>query len=229
MKFIKFTLNSPLQSWGEDSRWDYRATALFPSKSAIIGLLGCCLGIPRGAPEIIELDNSLCMAVRSERSGSIMTDYHTVQDINGSILNAEGKPRTGGNTLITPKQYLQDALFTIIIWGKDSVLKACYDAMWHPKWSVYLGRKSCVPSIPIIPTWIEAETPEKAVLICNDNYSRCDNAVQVEMDCNPNDTLSDTQYFHTRHDKVVHGDLNEYNVRWVKRYTVSRKGESTCT
>ena len=34
-------LEAPLQSWGTRSRWDVRDTATEPTKSGIIGLLGC--------------------------------------------------------------------------------------------------------------------------------------------------------------------------------------------
>jgi CRISPR system Cascade subunit CasD len=35
----------PLQSWGERGRGEYRDSALIPTKSAVIGLLGCTLGL----------------------------------------------------------------------------------------------------------------------------------------------------------------------------------------
>ncbi|MGD0905437.1 MAG: CRISPR-associated protein Cas5, partial [Terracidiphilus sp.] len=37
-------LESPLQSWGEDSQWSERRTAPDPTKSGIVGLLACALG-----------------------------------------------------------------------------------------------------------------------------------------------------------------------------------------
>ena len=169
MKLIKFTLSAPMQSWGEDSRWDYRATAAMPTKSAIIGLLGCSLGYPRGDERLNQLDEKLCIAVRADQPGRVMTDYHTVQGTNGIFLNAEGKPRTGGSTIITPKQYLQDARFTVYLWGDEETLNACYHAMNHPRWAVCLGRKSCVPAVPVVPEWIEADSPEKAVARFSEN------------------------------------------------------------
>ena len=37
-------LEGPLQSWGIRSRWDVRETQPEPTKSGVIGLLGCALG-----------------------------------------------------------------------------------------------------------------------------------------------------------------------------------------
>ncbi len=230
MKLMKFTLSAPLQSWGEDARWDYRATAVMPTKSAIIGLLGCCLGIPRGDERLNRLDKLLRVAVRADQAGRVMTDYHTVQGTNGVFLNAEGKPRTGGDTIITPKQYLQDARFTVFLWGDEETLNACFQAMAHPKWAVYLGRKSCVPAVPVKPVWMEADTPEDAVArFTEEERQRCEAIAHVEMDALPNEELKAGQRMITRHDTLLRADRNEYAVRWVKAFTVQPGGENPCT
>ncbi|MBR3016643.1 MAG: type I-E CRISPR-associated protein Cas5/CasD [Clostridia bacterium] len=230
MKLIKFTLSAPLQSWGEDARWDTRTTAPMPSKSAIIGLLGCCMGIPRGDERLNQLDGQLMMAVRADRPGRVMTDYHTVQGTGGVFLNAEGKPRGGGDTIITPKQYLQDACFTVFLWGDKDTLTSCFHAMKHPKWAVYLGRKSCVPSVPVIPEWIEAASPEEAVAVFSEEEKQRRNLwVQVEMDTQPNDPLGPGQRIITRRDAILRADRNEYAIRWVKAFAVKSGGEASCT
>ena len=129
MKFIKFTLSAPLQSWGDNSRWDNRNTANMPTKSGIIGLLGCCLGYPRGDERLNRLDQQLHLAVRSDRAGRIMTDFHTVHGTYGVLLSAEGKKRQNGNTIVSKRQYLQDARFTVFLWGAEADLERCYQAM----------------------------------------------------------------------------------------------------
>ena len=229
MRLIKFTLSAPLQSWGEDSRWDYRGTAAMPTKSAIIGLLGCCLGYPRGDKRLNHLNQSLSIAIRADRPGTVMTDYHTVQGTNGVFFNAEGKPRTGGDTIITPKQYLQDARFTVFLWGDQDALNTCYYGMRHPKWAVYLGRKSCVPAVPILPKWMEANSPEDAIA-CFDSDERAHSVPnpQVEIDSHPNAQLTDAQRMLARRDQLIRADKNEYAIRWVKAYSIHSGGESSC-
>ena len=229
MKMIKFTLSAPLQSWGEDARWDYRATAAMPTKSAVMGLLGCCLGYPRGDERLNLLDRQMSMAVRADRPGRVMTDYHTVQGTGGYFFNAEGKPRSGGDTIITPKQYLQDACFTVFLWGNEDTLEVCFQAMLHPKWTVYLGRKCCVPSVPVKPVWVEAAAPEEAVAVfTEDEKRRCAPVIQVEMDMRFDEPLSSGQRMLSRYDTLLRADRNEYAVRWVKAYAVPSGGEREC-
>ncbi len=230
MKLIKFTLSAPLQSWGEDARWDLRTTAAMPTKSAIVGLLACCLGLPRGDERLKRLDSKLSMAVRADSPGRIMTDFHTVQGTDGLFLNAEGKPRGGGSTIITPKQYLQDACFTVFIWGDEAALENCYEAMLHPCWPVYLGRKSCVPAVPVKPQWIEADTPENAVAhFTDDEKAKSAPVVHVEMDTDLNVPLKEGQRLVVRKDLIYRADRNEYGSRWVCAYAIPSGGENTCT
>lgn len=147
-KLLILRLEGPMQSWDDASKWDERGTWDFPSKSGIVGLIGCAMGLERGDPALKELNAAIVMAVRADRTGMQMTDFQTV---TGSPLrNAEGKPKTTGNTLISNRSYLQDACFTVVLET---------DAEWHarivaalddPKWCTYLGRKTCVPSRPIL-------------------------------------------------------------------------------
>lgn len=231
MKLMKFTLSAPLQSWGEDARWDYRATAVMPTKSAIIGLLGCCLGIFRGDERLNRLDKLLRVAVRADQPGRVMTDYQTVHSLDETpLLTANGGHRKKGEGLVTPKQYLQDARFTVFLWGDEETLNACFQAMAHPKWAVYLGRKSCVPAVPVKPVWMEADTPEDAVArFTEEERQRCEAIAHVEMDALPNEELKAGQRMITRHDTLLRADRNEYTVRWVKAFAVQSGGENPCT
>ena len=230
MKLIKIILSAPMQSWGEDARWDQRTTAVMPTKSALIGLIGCCLGYKRGDIRLKELNEALFIAVRADKPGYVMTDFHTVQGNGGVILNAEGKPRGGGNVIITPKQYLQDARFSVFIWGETEKLNLCFQAMLHPKWSVYLGRRSCVPSVPILPVWVEAETPYAAVAEFS-SEEKCfgQSTVQVEMDVMPGVALHPNAREIIRRDDLIRADRNEYATRWLQTYPIPVGGERECT
>ena len=231
MKLMKFTLSAPLQSWGEDARWDYRATSAMPTKSASIGLLGCCLGIFRGDERLNRLDKLLRVAVRADQPGRVMTDYQTVHSLDETpLLTANGGHRKKGEGLETPKQYLQDARFTVFLWGDEETLNTCFQAMAHPKWAVYLGRKSCVPAVPVKPVWMEADTPEDAVArFTEEERQRCEAMAHVEMDALPNEELKAGQRMITRHDTLLRADRNEYTVRWVKAFAVQSGGENPCT
>ena len=52
---ILLQLEGVLQSWGEHSRFDYRDSANFPTKSALVGMIGCVMGIQRGEKRLEEI------------------------------------------------------------------------------------------------------------------------------------------------------------------------------
>jgi len=142
-------LEGPLQSWGLRSRWDVRDTGEEPSKSGVIGLLGCAQGIPVGDRKLVRLDQQLRMGVRVERAGVRLTDFHT---ITGRLPQADGKTKgqeTEPATIVSPRDYLMDAAFLVVLQAEEAVLTQCADALQNPRWPVYLGRKSCVPSRPV--------------------------------------------------------------------------------
>ena len=121
---------------------------IFHQNQQQAGLLGCAMGLSRGNPELAELSAAITLAIRADRKGEKTTDFQTVT--GSPLLNAERKPKTTGNTLISEREYLQDACFTVFIetdprWYEKIVL-----ALNAPKWCVYLGRKTCVPSRPVL-------------------------------------------------------------------------------
>lgn len=228
MKIIKFPFTAPLQSWGEDARWDTRSTAAQPTKSGIIGFLGCCLGYPRGDLRLNQLNRDLRVAIRMDRPGQILMDFQTVQGTDGIFLNAEGKPRSGGGTIITPKQYLQYSWFTVFLQGEERLLKECFTAMSHPQWTPYLGRKNCVPSVPVKPEWVEADTLEEAVrYFSDDDLKHSEPNVIVEVDCSADSELTSGERAYSRNDNLIHAEKNEYASRTVKSYVIQSGGDQS--
>lgn len=147
-KMLILRLEGILQSWDTTSKWDDRESEDFPSKSGIVGLLGCALGLERGTPELVELNSALVMAIRADRPGSKLVDFQTVT--GKPLMNAMGKPKTTGNTFISKRVYLQDACFTVFIEMDEIWHSRIVASLKAPKWCLYLGRKSCVPSRPVL-------------------------------------------------------------------------------
>jgi CRISPR system Cascade subunit CasD len=165
---LMLRLEGPLQAWGVRSRWDVRDTQLEPTKSGVIGLLGCALGYPMHDARLeTELDAGLRFGVRVENSGRVLEDYHTVTDF---LPTAEGTYRHSGvktssslerlridpdatpATIISPRFYLEDAAFLVALeeTGRHPfLLQRCAEAVRHPFWPLFLGRKACVSSRPI--------------------------------------------------------------------------------
>ncbi len=147
-------LAGPMQSWGTSSRFQLRRTDGRPSKSGVLGLLLCAMGVPRkdSAPALEPL-NALRMGVRVDRAGEVGWDYHTVGAKSGIRTAGGGVKRTAATgeleTLLSRRQYLYDASFLVALQGDGPTVTRCAAALDQPVWPVYLGRKCCVPGEPV--------------------------------------------------------------------------------
>lgn len=139
-------LVGPLQSWGLDARFDLRQTAPEPSKSAVIGLLCCCMGRDRTEP--IDDLAGLRFGVRVDKEGTLLRDFHTAVDVIGS---SDSKLRT----VVSNRWYLSDAAFLVGLEGPRPLLEQIHQALIHPHWMPCLGRRSCIPSEPLFAGGIE--------------------------------------------------------------------------
>ena len=103
-------LEGPMQSWGYRSRFDYRDTALEPTRSGVIGLICAAMGTARG--EDISRFDAIRMGVRVDKQGRPERDYHTALD----VIKADGK---GTGTVQSWRDYLADASFTVGLQSSD--------------------------------------------------------------------------------------------------------------
>ena len=153
--YLALRLVGPLQSWGFDSQYNRRNTALMPTKSAIAGLFCAALGFSRGSDkekEFLDKFRTVKMtAIAIPRNGlkkelpiRRMEDYHTVQNT---------KKAAGGikDCHITHRQYLCDASFGVILEGAPSLLIEIANAFDNPVWGIWLGRKPAFPRRRFLP------------------------------------------------------------------------------
>ena len=134
MPVLLLRLAAPLQSWGMDSKFETRRTGYEPSKSGVIGLLAAALGLPRDSEKIAEL-NKLRFGVRIDQEGKLLADFHTVH---------------GDKSYITTRYYLSDAIFLVALESEDLLLlEKLNNALCHPYYPLFLGRRSCPPTFPI--------------------------------------------------------------------------------
>lgn len=144
-----------MQSWGTSSRFQVRRTDAYPSKSGVLGLLLCAMGVSREhSKEEIERLKTLRMGVRVDRSGVLDWDYHTAGAKIGIMkANRKGIKLTDKTkeieTLLSRRQYLYDASFLVALHGDTDPISCCAQALENPVWPVFLGRKCCVPSEPV--------------------------------------------------------------------------------
>lgn len=174
-RYLALRLQGPIQSWGFDSQYNRRNTGLVPTRSAIAGMCCAALGLNRGSEvegDFLKSFNALRMTViaiplgnRAQKDLPVrrMQDYHTVgggynpnnSTERGSItVKAEdGKPRVKKGqsiAVLTQRQYLADSAFGVILEGKANVLGKITSALVDPKWGIWLGRKACIPSAPVM-------------------------------------------------------------------------------
>ncbi|MFC4564845.1 type I-E CRISPR-associated protein Cas5/CasD [Nocardiopsis mangrovi] len=140
---LALRFEAPMQSWGVRSRFTYRDTSLEPTKSGVVGLLGAALGVERTDAAGISRLAGLRMAVRVEREGILERDYQVTTD----VPTTKG---TGHRNVVSHRYYLADALFLVLLEGDRTYAERLRDAVLHPTWPLFFGRKAHVPACPLI-------------------------------------------------------------------------------
>ncbi len=136
MTTLVLRLVGPMQSWGGSSRFARRGTEQAPTKSGIVGLLAAACGLRRTDP--LEDLLSLTFGVRVDQPGRVERDFHTARTADGS-----------GAFPLTDRFYLTDAGFVAAVEGDDDLITGLDDALRHPVFPLYLGRRSCPPVGPV--------------------------------------------------------------------------------
>lgn len=163
--YLLLWLEGPMQAWGHDSKFSVRDTLGFPTRSGVMGLLCCARGA--GGPEIEWLESMATAEMevrayaRTDPTGQPMMrepalrDFHMVgsgyddTDPWQNLLipkTTEGKKAVGGGTKMTYRYYLQDSAFAVALQLSSEQASSLAAALQNPVWSLYLGRKNCVPT-----------------------------------------------------------------------------------
>jgi CRISPR system Cascade subunit CasD len=130
-------LAGPLQAWGSRSRFVRRETEQAPTKSGVIGLLAAARGLRR-TDHLTEFFG-LGFGVRTDQPGRLVRDFQTARSLDG----ARTMP-------LSYRFYLADAVFVAVIAGDEALLRGLEEAVRHPHFPLYLGRRSCPPVGPVI-------------------------------------------------------------------------------
>lgn len=136
MKTILLKLKGPMQSWGTSSHFETRNTDYYPSKSAVIGIIAASFGYRRDQEQKIKELNELDFALRVDQPGTLLRDYHIAQKYK----------KTGEfeRTYVTNRYYMEDAVFVAAIsHANDQQVEEIYEALQHPYFSPFMGRRSC--------------------------------------------------------------------------------------
>lgn len=164
MNYIKLTLSGVLQYYADSNSIALRTTynsSIAPTKSAIIGLIASAIGLPRKSEESTDLYNALTTKYKVIHNGQLFEDFQTIKPLKSQncymnkFYNRNQFSTVGGSTrdgqLIKHVQYLQDSEFEVYVGCEDdNLLHKIFDAIRNPEYSLYFGKRSCVPNKPIV-------------------------------------------------------------------------------
>jgi CRISPR system Cascade subunit CasD len=148
MSVLLLRLEGPLQAWSAQGKLGVRDTEREPTKSGVIGLVGAALGMSRNDDVCLAALAALHMAVRIDRAGTLLHDYHTA---GGGAFRGESYQVFGtgkGDAVPTHRYYLQQASFVAALEGDATLVTRLADALTSPLYPLFLGRRSCPPSVP---------------------------------------------------------------------------------
>ncbi len=162
MNYLLFRLYGPMASWGEIAVGESRHSAIYPGKSALLGLMAAALGIRRDEEQrLTALAAGYRFAVKVISAGHPLRDYHTAQapDSVGKFVYRTrrdelvvGKERLG--TILSSREYRCDALTLVAVVAEEGApysLEEIRKALLKPRFYLYLGRKSCPLAAPLNP------------------------------------------------------------------------------
>lgn len=181
-RFLCFTLEGPLASWGDIAPGEQRTSWTRPSKSAVLGLVAAALGFTRSEEaRLATLHDELGFAVLAEQPGLPVTEFQTEQRPTSPGLNSfrrtHGRaPATRGEALeiddiatsISRRSLHIGARHRILLWSKGGApenLDVIASALERPVFALFLGRRAYAPSRPLAPQIMEAVTLEEALAV----------------------------------------------------------------
>ena len=171
--YLVFRLYGPLASWGEIAVGESRHSAAYPSKSALLGLLGAAVGVRRDDDAGQQsLFSGYRFGIKLISAGTPLRDYHTVQspaqqrNVRYRSRRQELADSSRIGTLLSTREYRCDSISVVAV-------EAMPDARWslpelavalsRPHFPLYLGRKSCPPALPLMPQLVSAENLQSAI------------------------------------------------------------------
>jgi CRISPR system Cascade subunit CasD len=104
-----------------------------PTKSGVLGMLAAARGMRRTDPltDLLGLE----FGVRLDQPGQIMRDFQTARSLDGKTTAP-----------LTYRFYLSDAAFLAAVSGDGDLLADLADALNQPRYTLFLGRRSCPPA-----------------------------------------------------------------------------------
>lgn len=180
-EYLILRLDAPLMSFGAPLVDNHGKTESFLTLSALTGLLANSLGYDHSEGTKIQcLQSRIRYAVRCDRKGRMIQDFQTVF-LGQSFLLKEnawttwskldvrkGGPEAQKGTHIRYRDYIADSVYTVSMCLEP--LEECPTladiafALMKPARPLFIGRKACLPSAPLLMGEQKGENPLDALL-----------------------------------------------------------------
>ncbi|MEE4378378.1 MAG: type I-E CRISPR-associated protein Cas5/CasD [Candidatus Competibacteraceae bacterium] len=223
-QFLILRLDGPMQAWGGHSYEDFRPSHIFPTRSGLLGLLGACLGLDRQDRKgLARLAESVVFAVRTDRDvlrpgreepankrALKLPDFHRVLDarkVDGSVNK---------NPVVSRREYLFDAAFTVAVGVRSEAffsLEQIAEAVQKPRYTPFLGRRSCPLARPLYERIVEAQDIKAALA----QIAPTEGVIYGE-----GDAMQNTRPMQIR-DVPLHCKQRQFGTRWI--YVHADEGE----
>ena len=177
-RWLLLRLEAPLLSFGGVAIDHVGRTLDFPTASMLTGLIGNALGWRASeGTRHQQLQDRLIFAARRDREGSRLTDAQNAQlhaDDRGWTTRGKPEGRKGA-TYRKPhrrrREYCADTSLTVVLALEPEAdrpnLADVASALDRPARPLFLGRKCCPPSIPVLEEpacrWLDAATAYAAL------------------------------------------------------------------
>ena len=156
MYYLKMTLEGVLQSYGNgENVWRLRRdTQIAPTKDAVIGIIGCALGLQMEDTAYKALNDLTYLYIQTHPA-MILDDYQVIRpkEPRKSFEDSYFWSPDGSHNKIqytTVKEYLTNTSYTVYVGCEDKQsLRQIHRALRDPVWPYYLGRACCTPGRPI--------------------------------------------------------------------------------
>lgn len=166
MDILLLRLDAPLMSFGAPIIDRFGTIQPYPTLSMLTGLLSNALGYDHWQYDLLQrLQERLHYACRQDHPGTRVSDYQTVDlgqpcmednrawTTHGALSKRKGGPASSG-THIRYRDYWADAIYTLAVTlippNEAPAIDNLADALEHPARPLFIGRKPCLPSVPIL-------------------------------------------------------------------------------
>ena len=168
---LTFLLAAPMASFGGFAGHERRGSNKTPLRSTVLGLLGAALGVDRKDAAGQKALRAYRVAVQPFQASTPLRDFQVAETAPTASAkrphSRQDALRMAGhdvNKVLTTRDYRCDVLIGAAIWGEGKwTLAEIANRLEHPKFTLYLGRKSCPLASPLCPRVVRCTGPVEAL------------------------------------------------------------------